>query len=383
DTQGIPRDQIDLIGMELNMHLFPPVDGMDSTLVNAAVGEARWDSITNELAWDMDVSAPLTARWDALLADHLDKHPELRPTPTQRAERWLFEQGTRYARGFGLLVIFALYKLLSWLLRRRRQATRSWVVGFALICTVALAVLWSAGGPLLSIRIYSILLALLLAVWLIWEFIYPVADPDLVPPAIEGGEEFDGLGAMDEDIATDEEIGDLAEPPYVVSSKRRDRIYAFLFFGGVLALMSELDDMYNTLDAGKGLMIMAIGSLFSVSLYMYMTTPRSMPSYFRYRLGRSISWAFIVFTFGSALASGINRTFSLGREKCDVWPVVDVMEGGAFVHMEDGTKRLDVPNKMSRSLTSLDSLRCCHRTGLLGYEHIFSIEPIITTEDHD
>ena len=43
-------------------------------------------------------------------------------------------------------------------------------------------------------------------------------------------------------------------------------------------------------------------------------------------------------------------------------------------------ERLEMPTEVKEQLTTMDSLRCCTRTGLLGFEHVHRVEPVLMPE---
>jgi hypothetical protein len=85
---------------------------------------------------------------------------------------------------------------------------------------------------------------------------------------------------------------------------------------------------------------------------------------------------------GVAAASFLNRSFLEGQEQCQVWPVEEVTRSRRKINVRVSwageRERLELPRALKEQLTTLDSLRCCTRMGLLGHPFVVRVEPILT-----
>lgn len=53
-------------GMSVDVRLFPPVPGVDVSFLVDPIGKAAYDSTSQNIAWDMDYTAPLMQRLNTL-----------------------------------------------------------------------------------------------------------------------------------------------------------------------------------------------------------------------------------------------------------------------------------------------------------------------------
>ncbi|MCB0769354.1 MAG: hypothetical protein KDC00_02990 [Flavobacteriales bacterium] len=51
-------------GMNVDVRLFRPIDGVDVSFLEEPIGKAAYDSTTNDIRWDMEYTAPRIARVD-------------------------------------------------------------------------------------------------------------------------------------------------------------------------------------------------------------------------------------------------------------------------------------------------------------------------------
>jgi hypothetical protein len=163
-----------------------------------------------------------------------------------------------------------------------------------------------------------------------------------------------------------------------VPERRTPRWKAWLpllvFFGAQAALIGEWRwGLENTLDvwplvgaaAGVGLMI--------AGLIAWSRTPKELRRYPRLLVLSGGIWWVALPLFLIAASSYINRSFPQAEERCRTLPVVDVSWDGE-------RERIEMPRTIKEQLTTMDSLRCCTRTGLLGFEHVYRMEPVLMPE---
>ena len=52
-----------------------------------------------------------------------------------------------------------------------------------------------------------------------------------------------------------------------------------------------------------------------------------------------------------------------------------------YVSRDGERERIEMPRTLKEQLTTMDSLHCCSRTGLFGFDHVETVELVITPDD--
>jgi hypothetical protein len=392
DTRAVPREWVDALEAELDMRLFPPLDGMDSALVNAPAGTATWDPVAENMIWDTAISGPQVEHWNTLLAQHAEDHPEVRPTASQR---WALK-GFELARGYGGVLAFLFLALLyvasRSLLDRIGRTVRIAIMLLVLIGAVWLVIdLRQDAGPLRYLAFVALVAGLGAAFHLVMELwvggLIQAVDDDVILDTVDDGPEDEV-----DPTATDDELeGDLDEEAHAQEPERRaPRWKAWMpwlvFFGAQAALIGEWRwGLENTLDvwplvgaaAGVGLMI--------AGLIAWSRAPNELRRHPRLLVLSGGIWWVALPVFLIAASSCINRSFPQAEERCRTWPVVDVIwtrrNVNVYVSRDGKRERIEMPLAIKEQLTTMDSLRCCSRTGLLGFDHVGRVETVITPDD--
>jgi hypothetical protein len=156
------------------------------------------------------------------------------------------------------------------------------------------------------------------------------------------------------------------------------------FFGALFLFMFEgRRGMENTLDALSLAGLGAVSGLLLALVLAWWRTPHVLRSYSRIVLRNGGVFWVVLPLICMATLSFVNRTFPQREERCRTWAVVDISRGrnmNVSVSWDGEPERLEMPRSIKEQLTTLDSLRCCVRTGLLGYDHVYSIEPVIADD---
>ena len=392
DTRAVPREWVDALEAELDMRLFPPLDGMDSALVNAPAGTATWDPVGETIVWDMAASGPLVEQWNALLDAHADRHPQVRPTTIQR---WAVK-GFELARGYGIALSFLFLALLyvasRSLLDRLGRTVRIAIMLLVLIGAVWLVIdLRQDAGPLRYLAFVALVAGLGAAFHLVMELwvggLIQGVDEDATLDDVDDGPEDE----VEPTAADDEPEGDLDEEADAqVPERHAPRWKAWMpwlvFFGAQAALIGEGRwGLENTLDvwplvgaaAGVGLMI--------AGLIAWSRTPKELRRYPRLLVLSGGIWWVALPLFLIAASSYINRSFPQAEERCRTLPVVDLnwtrRSLNVYVSRDGERERIEMPREIKEQLTTMDSLRCCTRTGLFGFDHVGRVETVITPDD--
>jgi hypothetical protein len=387
DTRAVPREWVDALEADLDMRLFPPLDGMDSALVNAPAGTATWDPAGENMVWDLDTSGPLVERWNALLDEHAARHPEVRPTTIQR---WAVK-GFELARGYGVVLAFLLLGLMyivsSALLERIGRTARLVLLVLVLIGAGWLLIdLGQDAGPLRYLAFVALVTGLGAAFHLVMELwvggLIQTVDEEVILDAADDGPEDE----VEPTAADDEPEGDLDEEADAQEPERRAPQWKpwmswLVFFGAQAALIGEGRwGLENTLDvwplvgaaAGVGLMI--------AGLIAWSRTPNALRRYSRLLVLSGGIWWVALPVFLIAASSYLNRSFPQGEERCRTWPVVDVIwtrrNVNVYVSRDGERERIEMPRTLKEQLTTMDSLRCCSRTGLFGFDHVHRVEAV-------
>ena len=387
DTRAVPREWVDALEADLDMRLFPPLDGMDSALVNAPAGTATWDPAGENMVWDLDTSGPLVERWNALLDEHAARHPEVRPTTIQRWAVKGFELARGYGGGLAFLLLGLMYIVSRALLERIGRTARLVLLVLVLIGAGWLLIdLGQDAGPLRYLAFVALVTGLGAAFHLVIEVwvggLIQTVDEDVTLDAVDDGPEDE-----EEPMASEEELerdlDEEADAP--VPERRAPRWKAWMpwlvFFGAQAALIGEGRwGLENTLDvwplvgfsAGVGLMIAAA--------IAWSRTPMELRRYPRLLVLSGGIWWIALPVFLIAASSCINRSFPQTEDRCRTWPVVDLSATrrniNVYVSLDGERERIEMPRTLKEQLTTMDSLRCCTRTGLLGFEHVYHVEPV-------
>jgi len=391
DTRAVPREWVDALEAELDMRLFPPLDGMDSALVNAPAGTALWDPVGETMIWDTATSGPLVEQWNALLDVHAGRHPEVRPTAIQR---WVVK-GFELARGYGGVLAFLLlglvYIVSRALLARIGRTSRLVLLVLVLIGSGWLLIdLGHDAGPLRYLAFVALVTGVGAAFHLVMEVwvggLIQAVDEDVTLDTVDDGpeDEVDPTATEDELEGDPDEEADAQVP-----ERRTPRWKAWLpllvFFGAQAALIGEWRwGLENTLDvwplvgaaAGVGLLI--------AGLIAWSRTPKELRRYPRLLVLSGGIWWVALPLFLIAASSYINRSFPQAEERCRTLPVVDLSWSrrslNVYVSWDGERERIEMPRTIKEQLTTMDSLRCCTRTGLLGFEHVYRMEPVLMPE---
>ena len=155
------------------------------------------------------------------------------------------------------------------------------------------------------------------------------------------------------------------------------------FFAAVFALMFEgRYGLENTLDvwslAGKG----AVVGLVAAAVVAWSRAPKVLRAYPRLMVWSGGVWWFALPMLGVASASLLNRWTMEPVEQCQVWPVEEVTHSRRGINVRVSwageRERLEMPRAIKEQVTTLDSLRCCTRMGLLGHPFVVRVEPVLT-----
>ncbi len=185
-----------------------------------------------------------------------------------------------------------------------------------------------------------------------------------------------------------EEAGDGNTGTEEIAPERKRNKWGMLnmlaFFAAMFLFISEgRRGMENTLDAWYLAGVGAVVGLLAALVLAWWRTPHVLRSYRRIVLRNGGVFWVVLPLICMATLSFVNRTFPQREERCRTWAVVDISRGrnmNVSVSWDGEPERLEMPRSIKEQLTTLDSLRCCVRTGLLGYDHVYSIEPVIADD---
>ncbi|MCC7503348.1 MAG: hypothetical protein IT229_12510, partial [Flavobacteriales bacterium] len=313
DVRDVPREWVDALEANLDMRLFPPLEGMDSSLLSATVGMATWDPITENLIWDSAISGPLVERWNTLLAQHAEAHPEVRPTKTQRWALRAFE----LARGYGVVLAFLLLGLLDVvarkLLDRLGRKVRMAALFVALVGAGWLVVeLAHDAGPLRSLAFVALVTGLTAAFHLVMEL------------WVGGTDE-----TVHEGVGLEEEVDLVEEDEHAVIQERsnarwKGHLPLVVFFAALFTCMFEWRwGLENTLNVWSLVGMGTAVGLVAALVIAWSRTPAVVRwSPLKLLVGGGLWWGTLPL-LGIATASFVNRSFPQTEERCHTWPVVD------------------------------------------------------------
>ncbi|MBL8002541.1 MAG: carboxypeptidase regulatory-like domain-containing protein [Flavobacteriales bacterium] len=392
DAMAVPREWNDALVNELHIRLFPPMEGVDSAILAAPAASFAWNEEKEAVLWDTAGADALAERWKAIAEDHLARHPEDRPTTVERCTAEVFDRiaeershANKWLVAAAFALAWALYVLLDRLVRKLAMRARLAVLAAFLAGSIALIIdLASVAGPLRFLAFFGLLAALVSGGRLALGLLLGTdgrTDPDV------GAELHDMEVAMhEEDMQEEEEDVATDAVDHASRPDARARLHAWVPLGVALlagsALVAEWSvGLENTLRVwrlvGGGVLLgLAIAALVARGRTPAML--RTRPQVLFWNGG---VWWFALPLLCVAAASFVNRSLPQGEEHCDVWPVVEVWDGrkGIQVRVEvDGEReRLEMDRAIKEQLTTLDSLRCCHRRGALGLDFVERIEPVI------
>jgi len=370
DATDVPREWTDVLEAKLDMRLYPRMEGLDSTLIAAPAGTCAWDPADENMVWDMDRSAPLTERWRTLGEQHLVDHPELHTTPLQSWAANTFDLLADWALFVSCALIWLLYLALNRAIRTLGSGPRLLLLLAFLAGSIALVVdLATATGPLRLLAFFGLMSALLSGVLLLADLLV-------------GGTALHRSAKVDADPMEEEQL--LFEDPDPSPRSRSSSWWQVAaFFAGVFTLIFEgRYGLENTLGvwslAVKGVVL----GLLAAAGVAWIRSPIVLRAHPRLMIWSGGVWWFLLPMLGVASASFINRSFPAEPEQCQVWPVEEITRTSrrdrikVRVSWAGERERLEMPRAIKEKLTTLDSLRCCTRTGLLGHPFVARIEPV-------
>jgi hypothetical protein len=383
DATDVPREWTDGLEARLDMRLSPPLVGLDSALVAAPAGTCTWSEAEENMVWDLDRSAPLVERWNALADAHLMAHPEQRPTDLQQWLANAFDLVSEWALFVSFALIGLLYLVLNRVVGRLGRGLRMLVLLAVLLGSIALVVdLGSAAGPLRFLAFFGLMGALLAGVLLL-------ADLLVGRTAMEHSNGMDEEPYAEEPYAEEPLAEDdlIDEDPGPTSGSRKATWWpAIIFFASVFALMFEgRSGLENTLDAWSLTAKGAAAGLVVAAVVAWTRSPKVVRTFPRLVIWAGGIWWFALPMVGVASASLLNRSFMEEAEQCQVWPVVEITHGrrdriNVRVSWAGERERLEMPRSIKEQLTTLDSLRCCTRMGLFGHPVVVRVEPMLTSD---
>ncbi len=374
DASEVPREWTDVLEARMDMRLYPHMEGLDSTLVASPAGTCAWSEAEENMVWDMDHAAPLIEGWQAAAEAHLVDHPQQRPTDVQRWMVTAFDKIVDWALFVSFALIALVYHLLNWAVGRLGRNLRLLLLLAVLAGSIALVVdLASAAGPLRFLAFFGLMSGLLSGVLLLADLLV-------------GRTALESSSGMDEELGAEDDL--MEEDPGPSSRSRRAAWWPMVvFFVAVFALMFEgLHGLENTLNVwslvGKGAAVGLLGA----AVVAWSRSPKVLRAHPRLMVWSGGIWWFALPMLGVASASFLNRSFAEPMELCQVWPVEEVTHSrrngiNVRVSWAGERERLEMPRAIKEQLTTLDSLRCCTRTGRLGHPFVVRVEPVLT-RDH-
>lgn len=363
DASKVPKKWTDELSMEVEMHLFPWMDGLDSALISAPAGVSVWDPVDENMVWDTATIEPLIQRRKELVAAYLLAHPEEQPTTIEKVGVWCFELVKDWG---GLLmwpVVLLLYGLLRFSMKHLRRMNKIMVLlallGIGIYVLVDLA---HAGGPLRYVALIAVFLILIAGGYLVSVlFFVPPDKGDIIPDDTD----------YDDDLSVS---GPVAE-------NRGSRWVAVIFFSAVGAAgFGSWKGLENTLDVWP-MVRGALGAGLAIAcIIAWLRTPSGSRQRIGFLLRAGSVWWIAAPLFALALASFVNRMFPAGDTTCNDWLVTRISESrrnhNIWLTINGQEERLEMPRTLKQELTTLDSLRCCHQRGALGFVHVYSIDRI-------
>jgi hypothetical protein len=380
DATEVPREWNDALEANMDMRLFRVMAGADSLMLHAPAGICAWDPAQENMTWDLSRSAPLTERWNALLEAHLQEYPDQRPTDLQRWGLVLFDFCVEWALYLSFALIWIIYHLTHQVLRRSGRAARLVLLVLQLSLAVWLVFDLSTDvGPLRFVAFLGVMIGLMSLGLLLSELLFGGG------PSTAWNEAVDEYAEVEEDDDEEEPISTEG-----AGDEKRERwrgwaTAAVFFLSLFLFLIEGQNGLENTLGVwglvGKG----ALVGIVLAAVVAWFRTPEVVRKYPRLMLWSGGVWWLVLPLLCMAGASFLNRTFLQGEVACATHPVVEVTHGrrGTNVRVEwNGEReRLEMPMAIKQQLTTLDSLRCCTRTGLLGHDFVFQVEAVLNTAD--
>ncbi len=380
DATEVPREWNDALEANMDMRLFRVMAGADSLMLHAPAGICAWDPAQENMTWDLSRSAPLTERWNALLEAHLQEYPDQRPTDLQRWGLVLFDFCVEWALYLSFALIWIIYVLTQQVLRRSGRTAR--IVLLVGQLSLAIWLVFDLGtdvGPLRFVAFLGLLVGLMALGLLISEFLFGGGLSQEWNEAVEEYTEVEEYEDADEPFGTEDPVDE---------KSRRWRGWATmaLFFLALFAFIFEgRNGLENTLGVWGLVGKSALIGLVLAAVVAWFRTPVVVRKYPRLMLWSGGVWWLVLPLLCMAGASFLNRTFLQGEVACATHPVVEVTHGrrGTNVRVEwNGEReRLEMPMAIKQQLTTLDSLRCCTRTGLLGHDFVFQVEAVLNTAD--
>jgi hypothetical protein len=380
DATDVPREWNDALEANMDMRLFRELAGADSLMLHAPAGICKWDPDQENMAWDLERSALLTERWNALLETHLQEHPDQRPTDLQRWWLVLFDFSVEWSLYLSFALIWLIYVLTQQVLQRSGRTAR--IVLLVGQLSLAVWLVFDLGtdvGPLRFVAFLGLLVGLMALGLLISEFLFGGGLSQEWNEAVEEYTEVEEYDDADEQFITEDPVDE---------KSRRWRGWATmaLFFLALFAFIFEgRNGLENTLEVlglvGKS----ALVGLVLAAVVAWFRTPVVVRKFLRLMLWSGGVWWLVLPLLCMAGASFLNRTFLQGEVACATWPVAEVTHGrrGTKVRVawNGERERLEMPKAIKEQLTTLDSLHCCTRTGLLGHDVVFQVEAVIDTGD--
>lgn len=373
DASDVPGEWTDGLEARMDMRLYPPMEGLDSALVASPAGTCTWSEGEENMVWDIDHAAPLIERWQTTAEMYLIDHPQQRPTDVQRWMVTAFDLIADLALFVSFAVIALVYLLLNRAIGRLGRNLRLFVLLAVLAGSIALVVdLASAAGPLRFLAFFGLMCGLLSGVLLLADLLV-------------GGAALQRSSGMEEELDVEDDLTEEDTGPS--SGSRRATWWPMVFFfAAVFALMFEgIHGLENTLDVwslvGKGV---AIG-LLAAAVVAWSRAPKVLRAHPRLMVWSGGVWWLALPMLGVASASFLNRSLAEPVEHCQVWPVEEVTHSRRGINVRVSwageRERLEMPRAIKEQLTTLDSLRCCTRAGLLGHPFVVRVEPVLT-RDH-
>ncbi len=387
DATDVPREWNDALEARLDMRLFQELVGADSLMLHAPAGICTWDPAQENMVWDLDRSAPLTERWNALLENYLSEHPDQRPTDLQRWVLVLFDFCVEWALYLSFALIWIIYLITQQVLRRSGRAAR--IVLLVVQLSLAVWLVFELGtdvGPLRFVAFLGLMVGLMSLGLLVSEFLFGGG------LSKEWNEALEEYAEVDEDNPELEEHDDADEHPSaddpVDARRKRWRGWAtmaLLFLALLIFVFEGRNGLENTLDVWGLVAEGAVLGLVCALIVAWFRTPEVVRKYPRLMLWSGGVWWFVLPLLCVAGASFLNRSFLQGEERCNTWPVAEVTHSRRSINIRvswDGEReRLEMPRAIKEQLTTMDSLRCCTRTGLLGRDFVFKVEAVLDTGD--
>jgi hypothetical protein len=385
DVRAVPREWNDELDMSTDMRLFPSMCGLDSAMLVAPAGIAKWDGAEENMVWDEQRSAPLVQRWNKLLERHLAAHPEERPSPWQRRLSKAYDLANEWALVSVAVLLLCIHLAMKQVPRQWNRTVRVLLFLAVLACAVFLVLeLRSAAGPLRYVAFMALVTGAMAVFRLVEIYLLSGVEGTSSDTPEHGYllEQGEVIEEVPEDVA--EETAGAGDITPGRSRNRWGKLNMLAFFAAIILLITEgRRGLENTLDAGSLAGLGAGVGLVAAVLLAWVRTPPFMRSYRRVVLRNGgVFWVVLPVLCMAAL-SFLNRTFPQGGERCRTWAVVDISRSrniNVTVSWDGERERLEMPRAIKEQLTTLDSLHCCTRKGLLGFDHVYSFTPVLTDD---